>query len=377
MHKQLPILVVDEQWTMRHSVAAALRDIGFSHVLLAVNGLEAIHILQAEPVAAVISDWAMSSLDGIALLRWIRSEPTRAGLPFVLVTAISDPERMRIAIEAGASEYLVKPYTVRDLAGKMQRILSPAFTPTSLEAAAGDQVLGLVNAADVEEKLGGSTVLIVDDVPVNVAMIAMMLKNEYAIETAESGRQALQIAQSKKRPDLILLDVSMPEMDGYAVCRQLKADPATRDIPVIFLTGNDDVSDVVHGLEAGAVDYITKPAVPSILKARIRTQLRLKRAFVDLMQQHSALAAAARLRESVERIAQCDLKNPASAILADTDFLLHEAGLSEKNVKVVQRIQADATRIFDIANTVIFEPQEFPSSVEEAPAPHLFPASQR
>lgn len=377
MHKQLPILVVDEQWTMRHSVAAALRDIGFPHILLAANGLEAIHILQAEPVAAVISDWAMSSLDGIALLRWIRSEPARTGLPFVLVTAITDPERMRIAVEAGASEYLVKPYTVRDLAGKMQRILGPAFMPTSLDTAACDRVLGLVNAADVEEKLGGSTVLIVDDVPVNVAMIAMMLKNEYAIETAESGRQALQIAQSKKRPDLILLDVSMPEMDGYAVCRQLKADPATRDIPVIFLTGNDDVGDVVHGLEAGAVDYITKPAVPSILKARIRTQLRLKRAFADLMHQHSALAAAARLRESVERVAQCDLKNPASAILADTDFLLHEAGLSEKNVKVVQRIQADATRIFDIANTVIFEPQEFPSSVEEAPTPHLFLTSQR
>lgn len=350
MNKQFPILVVDEQWSMRQSVAAALRDMGCQQVLLAANGLEAMHLLQTEQIAAVISDWHMNGIDGLDLLRWVRSESAYFGLPFILVTTQIDRERVRTALAAGASEYLVKPYTAQDLANKITRTLGQECLVKPLDTVKGERVLGLANAAEVEEKIGRSRILIVDDVPVNLAVIAASLKGEYTLEVASSGQQALQIANSAQPPDLILLDVMMPEMDGYEVCQRLKASPDTRHIPIIFLTSHDDAEAVVHGLEAGAVDYIAKPAEPSILKARIRTHLRLKMALSDFTQQNASLAVSAKLREDLERIARNDHKNPLSAIIAGTDQLLTEGGLTEENAKLIHMIQGEARRVFDIAN---------------------------
>ncbi|HRS82577.1 MAG TPA: response regulator [Smithellaceae bacterium] len=121
------------------------------------------------------------------------------------------------------------------------------------------------------------TVLVVDDTPDNLTMITSLLKDLYRVKIAVSGKKALQIAFSNEPPDLILLDIMMPEMDGYEVCSQLKNDSETRDIPVIFLTAKTDVEDEVKGFDLGAADYITKPVSPPILLARVRTHLRLKR----------------------------------------------------------------------------------------------------
>ncbi|HPL67467.1 MAG TPA: response regulator [Smithellaceae bacterium] len=120
------------------------------------------------------------------------------------------------------------------------------------------------------------TILVVDDTPDNLTMITSLLRNLYRVKIAVSGKKALQIAFSDEPPDLILLDIMMPEMDGYEVCRQLKNDSETRDIPVIFLTAKTEVEDEVKGFELGAADYITKPVSPPILLARVRTHLRLK-----------------------------------------------------------------------------------------------------
>ncbi|MFC1750004.1 diguanylate cyclase domain-containing protein [Pseudomonadota bacterium] len=119
--------------------------------------------------------------------------------------------------------------------------------------------------------------LIVDDVPVNIEVLAGLLEQPmYQILKAGSGQEAINITR-EQQPDLILLDVSMPEMDGYQVCSQLKHDPLTRDIPIIFVTANVDEDSETQGLEMGAVDYITKPIRPAILQARVRTHLELKR----------------------------------------------------------------------------------------------------
>ena len=350
MNKQLPILVVDYQWPMRQAVTAALNDMGFMEVIQESNGLDAMRTLRSTPVAAVISDWTMPGMSGLGLLRWIRSEANHAGLPFILISAESDRERVRMATEAGVSEYLVKPYTVQDLANKIKRVLGTEHNDLQSNTLAGEKVLGLVNAVEVEQRIGSSTVLVVDDVPGNIDVITEILKGEYNTITAGSGRQALDIAHSAQPPDLILLDVMMPEMDGYEVCRQLKADPATSDIPIIFLTSKDDVENIVYGLETGAVDYITKPAEPSILKARIRTHLRLKLAFGDLARQHASLVTSARLREDVERITQHDLKNPLTAIISGTEFLLSENNFPETDAEMLRLLQAEAWRALDLVN---------------------------
>src|SRR5450432_4159165 len=111
-------------------------------------------------------------------------------------------------------------------------------------------------------------ILIVDDTPANIKVLHNLLREDYALSVATSGAAALEIAFSDDRPDLVLLDVMMPEMDGHEVCRRLKADARTRDVPVIFVTAMSEVEDETKGFELGAVDYITKPIRPPIVEAR-------------------------------------------------------------------------------------------------------------
>ena len=126
------------------------------------------------------------------------------------------------------------------------------------------------------DKLTKQTILIVDDTVVNIQILAGILSSEHEVLFATNGIDALEIAANQV-PDLILLDIMMPGLDGYQVCKKLKSMEKTRDIPVIFVTANDQEEDESKGFEAGVVDYITKPVRASIVKARVRTQLELKR----------------------------------------------------------------------------------------------------
>lgn len=118
------------------------------------------------------------------------------------------------------------------------------------------------------------TILVVDDTPENIDLLANALRDHYKVKAAINGEIALKLAE-KEQPDLILLDVMMPGISGFEVCERLKADPLTRHIPVIFVTAMMATEDELHGLELGAVDYITKPINPSLVKARVRTHLAL------------------------------------------------------------------------------------------------------
>jgi serine phosphatase RsbU (regulator of sigma subunit) len=120
------------------------------------------------------------------------------------------------------------------------------------------------------------TVLLVDDAPANIKIVKSILKDLYEIRATTSGRKALELAKETPAPDLILMDVVMPEMDGYDVCTQLKLGPETRDIPVIFLTGQTHVDEETRGFRVGAVDYIHKPFSPAVVKARVQTHLALR-----------------------------------------------------------------------------------------------------
>ncbi|MFK5922453.1 MAG: adenylate/guanylate cyclase domain-containing protein [Verrucomicrobiota bacterium] len=121
-------------------------------------------------------------------------------------------------------------------------------------------------------------ILLVDDKPENIDILAELLNGEYQIVVALNGQKALELAAKENSPDIILLDVLMPEMDGYEVCRRLKEDENTREIPVIFVTAMNDVDDETKGFELGAVDFITKPLSPGIVRARVKTQMALKEA---------------------------------------------------------------------------------------------------
>lgn len=171
-----------------------------------------------------------------------------------------------------------------------------------------------------------STILIVDDVPNNIRILVQALKYEHVLRVATSGAEALRLAE-RCQPDLVLLDVMMPGMDGYEVCRRLKAHDQTRSIPVIFISGHGEEHQELKGLELGASDYIAKPFSIAIVKARIATQLALKRAHEALQQQSvtDALTGLANRRRFDEALCQfwsAELRRggPLAVLLIDVDF---------------------------------------------------------
>ncbi len=161
------------------------------------------------------------------------------------------------------------------------------------------------------------TVLVVDDTPDNLVLVSELLGEHYRVKVANSGARALKAAQTDPVPDLVLLDIMMPEMDGYEVCRQLKAAAATRDIPIIFLTARADRDDERLGLELGAVDYITKPMSPPIVLARVQTHLALK-ATADFLRDKSAYLEREVALRTLEVQALQDVTIMAMASLAET-----------------------------------------------------------
>lgn len=160
-------------------------------------------------------------------------------------------------------------------------------------------------------------ILVVDDTPDNLAVLSSLLKDEYRVKVASSGEKALKIAAASNPPDLILLDIMMPGLDGYDVCQRLKLDPLTRDIPVIFLTAKTDVESEKRGLELGAVDYITKPISPPIVLARVRTHLALK-ATSDFLRDKNDFLEQEVAKRTEEVMAIQDVTILAMASLAET-----------------------------------------------------------
>lgn len=162
-----------------------------------------------------------------------------------------------------------------------------------------------------------ATILVVDDTADNLDLMAGLLQDRYRVKVAINGEKALQIARSGSPPDLILLDIMMPGLSGYQVCEQLKHHPATRDIPIIFLTAMAATEDETRGLELGAVDFITKPVNPPIVLARVATQLQLKAAADVLRDQNSWLEAEVQ-RRTRDLIAIQDVTIQMMAGLAET-----------------------------------------------------------
>jgi len=185
------------------------------------------------------------------------------------------------------------------------------------------------------------TILIVDDIPENILLLNGLLNKSYKIKVAMNGKEALTIACSENPPDLILLDIMMPEMDGYEICRRLKADDKTNDIPVIFLTAMTQAEDEQKGLELGAVDYITKPISPPIMVTRIKTHLQLKKANDLLKHQNEILE-----QKVQERTQQLSLMNQSLSRFVPDEFLdfLQKESIIEVNLG--DHVSTEMTALF-------------------------------
>ena len=169
-----------------------------------------------------------------------------------------------------------------------------------------------------------SSVLVVDDTPDNLHLMSNLLNNIYRVKIANSGLKALKIAASESPPDLILLDIMMPEMDGYEVCKQLKMNPDTMNIPVIFLTSKAEVEDEAKGLELGAVDYITKPISPPIVLARVKNHLALHKQNTALINARMIADKANQAKSEFLSSISHELRSPLNAILGFAQLLESE-----------------------------------------------------
>jgi len=185
------------------------------------------------------------------------------------------------------------------------------------------------------------TILIVDDVATNLNFLKGLLINDYDIKAANNGQLALKIARMGAGPDLILLDIMMSGMDGFQVCEELKRDPQTRDIPIIFLTARTATDDIVRGFKSGGVDYLTKPFNPPELLARVRTHLLIK-------QQKDIILEQNREQKELLHILCHDLANHFTVISMSLELLKNDSAITD----YLSKIKTATTHGIDIINLV-------------------------
>lgn len=341
--RETVFLVVDDVNIMRSMTVSLLRAARMEHILSAANGREALQILERQHVDIVLSDWNMPVMTGLELLKALRENPRTASTPFVMITVDAARERVSEAIAAGVTDLVIKPFTSGQLLDRIDKVMArqKRTAPPAPPAAAP--------APRVQAPSQPPTVLVVDDTPVNLQLNYELLKDEFRVRTASSGPKALEICHSENPPDLVLLDVMMPGMDGFEVAQQLRNHPNSETIPVIFVTAKTDEESRMKGLELGAVDFVAKPIDPSVLLPRVRNFMRYVALQKQLQANADAMMEAAQMREGVELMTRHDLGKPLAEIAGMAQALAARPGLNDVESKQADQI-ADA--IFKVIDTI-------------------------
>jgi PAS domain S-box-containing protein len=275
------ILIVDDVSDNLHAIMGMLSD--KYKVIAATNGEKALELAARQPQPdLMLLDIKMPGMSGYEVLRRLKADPVTADIPVIFVTALSESEDEAKGLKMGAADYITKPVNA-DLLNL--RVL----TQLELRRYRRKPLLDSGNGGGMlSQQL---SILVVDDVPENIHELVSALSDEYRVMVANNGQKAIEMVEGAAPPDLILLDIVMPEMDGYEVCRQIKATEAGNRIPVIFLSVVDSTAEKVHGFAIGAADYITKPFDIDEVRARVHTHLelsRLQRFFEQTVAQRTA-----------------------------------------------------------------------------------------
>jgi len=195
------------------------------------------------------------------------------------------------------------------------------------------------------------TLLVVDDTAANIDVLIDALGDDYSVCVATDGNDALNSVK-RDRPDLILLDIMMPEMDGFEVCRRVKDDPTSRDIPIIFLTAMSEDADEARGLGLGAADYITKPFNLAIVKARVRYHLELCRQKQELQQSYDKLSELETQRDSLVHMIVHDMRSPLTSILGRLQ-MAQKNPLSEKAAGYMAKALESTNELMEMISTLL------------------------
>ncbi len=282
LDKRDRILIVDDVHENLHALINILRD--EYAITAATSGEKALALARRQPQPdLILLDIRMPGMDGYSVLAELKIDPVTAEIPVIFVTALAEATDEARGLAMGVADYITKPVNP-DLLKARVRI--------QLELRRYRRHPVMFDITTHTDPAHSPSLLVVDDVPANIHELVEALKDKYRIMVASNGPQALEIVEGAAPPDLVLLDIVMPQMDGYEVCRRLKATPAGNHIPVIFVTVVDATQEKVKGFAIGAADYITKPFDIDEVGARIRTHLelsRLRRYLEDLVAQRTAL----------------------------------------------------------------------------------------
>ncbi|MDH5707721.1 MAG: PAS domain S-box protein, partial [Hylemonella sp.] len=261
------ILIVDDVPDNLHALVNILRD--EYAITAATSGAKAVEIAQRVPMPEMILlDIKMPDMDGYAVVEHLKSNPATADIPVMFVTALDDNADVKRGLDLGVVDYLIKPVDpeLLRLRLRIQFQLRRAY-----QRQGSDMTLQRFDAGQPP------SVLIVDDDPDSVDLLTVVLKDDFRIVVASNGAKALEIVQGETAPDLVLLDVMMPGMSGYEVCRRIKAMPIGIQIPVLFISAGSDVDAKIKGFDIGGSDYITKPYDIEEVRVRVRNQMELTR----------------------------------------------------------------------------------------------------
>ena len=342
------ILIIDESRLVREAIAKMLLSCGVSKSAIAcIEDMDdALEFAQFSKISLLICSDSYSDKSPEEFRAQIIDISTVKNLPLLVLSQQEshEPRSQIIATSAEIADNricLFKPF-------KQQYVLSALFALTQLDKfkplltklehtpainVAIDTPHGKENKAP--QQLIKPSILVVDDESSNIDVAAGNLRQLYRVIAAKSGEHALKIINSgKHKIELVLLDIMMPEMDGYQVCSALKNNPKTTNIPVVFLSAKSEVSDIKYGFDLGAVDYITKPLNGDLLRARVATHIRLQQQNTALADQVTTLRENAKLREDIEKITHHDLKGPLNNILFETYRLADKAAAKSINKAV-------------------------------------------
>lgn len=264
-------LVIDNNSSMRQIMVSMLRAMGMKTVIVANTDNQIMQLVSTENINLVVCGWNLPKLNAISVLKELRDNEKTLRTPFVVVSTMIEQDNIKQAIAHGVSEYLVPPFNQNMFESRINKALK---MPIQASAKKLSRTINSKRLSD-KEHTDELDILVVDDVADNIAIIKELIKDKYKVKAALNAKTAMKICLSDSPPDLILLDIMMPDVDGLTLCKQLKQNPLTQNIVIIFLTALSETADVVKGLSLGAVDYITKPIIPAILLARIEVHSKI------------------------------------------------------------------------------------------------------
>jgi signal transduction histidine kinase/DNA-binding response OmpR family regulator len=310
------VLVVDDMAVNVESLALQLESHGY-RPLRATSGQQALQILSENPSQAVITDVMMPGMTGYDLCRAIRSTRGHQRTPVVLLTAQAGTVQDKLlGFEAGATDYVVKPFEPAELFARLHTLLHPPTAPGEIGGNETnydtilDRRTGSSAAAPAHGRIHlgqGERILCVDDNPMNLEVLKTQLEAaNFKVDLAKDGVEALEKIE-KAQPDLMLIDLMMPRMDGYELCEKIKADPTLRAIPLVIVSARDRAEDEIYAFKLGVADYVTKPFDGQVLAAKISAMFALTRAHEALGKLNSTLELARKVQQSVMPAGVVDL----------------------------------------------------------------------